>query len=352
MYTSVRPSPASAAPEPACERRFDLRDADADSLLGVYRNSADPRYAADLFREASRVRDLYAGTQPWWSSGVTAVTPCRLEPLCTYCNFFTTKETRTEDIVAAVRAVAALGIQHVHLSGGTRLYVDGDPDSGFDREVIAAVCAVRDAVPIQVEVNVGPSLSREGVRALRELGVVSITSSLEVLNKELFERLKPGDSLPGRIRLMEFCEEEGMPIRSMMLVGIGESDRDRMEHLLFLRRFSQMKQLRLSRYMPIKNSAAGAERCSPWPVARLTAMARLMYPSLEVGLAAGNSPDDIALWWLAGGGTQVLGASASMKRLRPRDTEGDSDSVAVHNSMPVLSRYFADLGLTPQFEPR
>lgn len=332
-------------------------DGSEREALALYRRSAEPGFALDIFRAASRLRDRHLGPSPWWSAGVSAITPCELETLCTYCTFFTRKAAATDDIVAAVRAIAELGIRHLHLSGGTRLVEGGEPIGGYDSRMVDLVLAIREAADVEIEVNVGPSLTRGGIRALKELGVAAVTSSLEVLNPDLFARFKPGDSLPARIRLMEMCEEEGMPIRSMMLVGVGESDEDRIGHLFFLRRFSMLRHLRLSRYMPFPGTTAGGVRCSPWPVARLTAIARLLSPALDLGLAAGNDADDIALWWLAGGGNQVLGASASMK-----DPRGKSDGevraiavgerVVVHDNRPKLTRYLAELGLTPDYVPQ
>lgn len=324
--------------------------------VDVYHRTADPANAYELFREAGALRDQTIGRSPWWSAGISAILPCELEPLCTYCTFFTQRAAATDDIVAAARAIADLGIRHLHLSGGTRLVDETMATGGYDREMVELVQAIRRSVDVEIEVNVGPSLTRSGVRDLKELGVGAVTSSLEVLNPQVFARYKPGDSLAGRIRLMEICEEEGMPIRSMMLVGLGESDEDRIAHLVFLRRFSMLTHLRMSRYMPFPGAASGGVRCSPWPVARLTAIARLMFPAIDLGLAAGNGPDDLALWWLAGGGNQVLGATASMKD--PRGKAGEhraitvGERIVVHDNMAQISRYLGELGLTPTFSPK
>ncbi|MDR3630381.1 MAG: radical SAM protein [Desulfocapsaceae bacterium] len=324
------------------------------NLLDLYSLSADPSFAANLFKIATTIRDLNLGSSPWWSAGISAITPCEIEPSCTYCTFFTRSAAEIEDIVAAAQAIASLGIRHLHLSGGSRLATEGAAFSGYDSQMIDLVSAIKDAVDMEIEVNVGPSLTRKGVRALQKLGVVAVTSSLEVFNSNLFERYKPGDSLSGRIRLMEICEEEGMPIRSMILVGLGESDEDRIAHLIFLRRFSMLRHLRFSRFIPFPNATAGGVRCSPWPVARLIAVARLLLPTIDLGLAAGNSPDDLPLWWLAGGGNQVLGASVSMRVPQGKGTgEGHvitvNERVAVHNKMQQITRYLDELGLTPIF---
>jgi len=333
-----------------------LGDCTHREALDLYTRSADPGVAAGLFQAAARTRDRLLGRSPWWSAGISAIAPCDLDPLCTYCTFFTRNEASIGDIVAAARAIVGLGIRHLHLSGGTRLPVPGEPIGGYDRYLVDLVGAIRANVDVEIEVNVGPSLTRSGVRALRELGVAAVTSSLEVLNAELFACYKPGDSLRGRIQLMEICEEEGMPIRSMMLVGLGESEADRIEHLLFLRRFSMLRHLRLSRYLPFPGVAAGGVRCSPWPVARLTAMARLIHPTIDLGLAAGNDADDLALWWMAGGGNQVLGASVSMKDPRGKDDAETravrvGERIVVHDRMPRIARYLQEMQLTPTFAP-
>ena len=83
--------------------------------------------------------------------------------------------------------------------------------------------AMRAVSDIDIEVNLGPSITRETVRKLKELGVCSITSSLETFNEEMFKAAKPGDSLEKRKELLEICEAEGMATRGMMLVGLGES---------------------------------------------------------------------------------------------------------------------------------
>ena len=55
---------------------------------------------------------------------------------------------------------------------------------------------------------------------------------------------------------------------NLMLVGLGESNRERLELLYFLRQFGRMRELRLSRHRPV----LAGERCSPWETARLVAM--------------------------------------------------------------------------------
>lgn len=332
--------------------RDDPPECGKQDWLDLYRKSADTDFASHLFAAARKVRDRHIGAHPWWSAGASSITPCELEELCTYCTFFTRRPTPTQHLVDAARTISGLGFRYMHLSGGTRLPTSDK--GGYDAHMINLIRAILAEVDINIEVNLGPSFTREGVHTLKALGVSGICCSLEVLNADIFKRLKPADTLSGRIELMEYCEDEGVPLRSMMLVGLGETDEDRIEHVLFLRRFKALTHLRLSRYVPFR----GGIRCSPWPVARLTAIARLIHRDIDLGMAAGNTPDDFPLWWHAGGGNQLLGAKVSMKETRDKSDKSDesrtiavNERLFIHDSTARIGRYLRELGLQPGFAP-
>jgi len=234
-------------------------------------------------------------------------------PRCTYCTFFREELFPLDSIVEGVKAITALGIRQVHLSGGS------DLERGYDQEILAMVTAVRKVSDIDLEINLGPSYSRQTVRALKDLGVTSITSSLETFSDAVFQKTKPADSLAKRKELLEMAEAEGLMLRSMMLVGLGERDEDRIAQLFYLKGLKRLANLNFSRFLPFPGTAmAQQDRCSPWEVARLTAVARLVLPEVELGLAAGNTPDDIPLWYLAGGGNKLLGATVSQRDAKPQ----------------------------------
>ena len=93
-------------------------------------------------------------------------------------------------------------------------------------------------------------------------------------------------------------------------------------------------------------------RFNPWSIARLTAIACLLYPSLDLSLAACNDRDNLALWWQAGGGNQIVGADASMNETHNRSGIDSraiavSDGVVLHDVMSSITAHFGDLGLTP-----
>jgi biotin synthase len=128
----------------------------------------------------------------------------------------------------------------------------------------------------------------------------------------------------------------------MMLVGLGESEEDRIRQLFYLRQLRGLHHVRFSRYSPKTNGAFVRPRCSPWEVARVIAVARLILPGVQLGLAAGNSPDDIPLWFLAGGGNQLLGAAANRK--------GATGEIAITDRREIQQQFAASLGLQVGFE--
>lgn len=306
----------------------------------ILEGSRDITNAAELFKAASALRDERIGRDLWWSAGISAVLPCKVVPRCAYCTYFTTEPFPVEALVKAVCAVEGLGVRHVHLSGGTDL-------NGYGREILSMISAIKTASDIRIEINLGPSLDRCDIRELKELGVRSVTSSLETLNPALFTMVKPGDSLERRKRLLEDCDSEGMSVRSMMMIGLGETYEDRIDQLFYMKGIKNLYHLRLSRFNPYRGTAlAGNRRCSPWELARTTAVARLIMPDVQLGLAAGNTNDDIPLWLIAGGGNQLLGATVTRKKASPEPGEEAipvSDEITVVNRMPIIRGFVEGL---------
>ncbi len=203
---------------------------DKELALKILKDAKDPVNGLTLFQAATALRDERIGKDLYLSAGIGGVLPCLIVPKCRYCNYGATDPMDEEKLVMAVKAIEGLGIRQVHLSGGSSL-------AGYDKEILSMVRAIKAASDIDLEINLGPSLSLETVRALKSMGVSSITSSMETFNEAVFADSKPGDSLARRRELMEICDREGMSIRSMMLIGLGESLEDRIDHLFYLKRF-------------------------------------------------------------------------------------------------------------------
>ena len=325
-----------------------LEEALADEInegiaLRILEKSRNPKNALRLFQAASMLRDDFVGEEIRWSAVIPAVLPCRVEPRCAYCTSFTSEVLPLEHLITAVKIIESLGIKHLYLSGGTNF-------NGYNREIIEIVRAIRTFSDIDIGVNLGPSFSVKTIKILKEMGVRSITCSLETVSDELFRLAKPGDSIKKRRNFLEICECEDMPIRSMIIIGLGESYEDRIRHLFYLKGFSRLHQVCFSRFYPYLNTAfSDRPRCSPWELARTVAVARLIMPNIDLGLITGNTHDDLPLWYLAGGGGQLQGAVVSNPRRHSKSEPGQqvipaAEGVFVVNSMPVMRQYMESMG--------
>lgn len=77
---------------------------------------------------------------------------------------------------------------------------------------------------MDIWINVEPSLSKDDLVKLKDLGVKEVCSSLETINPDVFKDAKPGDSLEARMKLAEEINEVELDLKSVMMVGFDVSE--------------------------------------------------------------------------------------------------------------------------------
>ena len=159
---------------------------------------------------------------------------CSLKRKCAYCGFaagsspagYYKSFVKTEDeILKAALSIEFAGIKRVSISAGY----------GNFSAVLKAVQIVKEKTGLEVLVNVGGDINEEELELLKSAGVETVCCNLETVNRELFERLKPDDSFEKRLKVCELVKEFGLKLSSGLLLGIGESERDRKEHIKLLK---------------------------------------------------------------------------------------------------------------------
>ena len=303
-----------------------------------------------LLQTASRVRDRIFGQEIHCMATVSPILPCKIEPHCLYCGTWRMPVLDQDAIVEGIKIMERRGIRRVLMEGGACRY-------GYDREILDIVRAVKKQTMVDLEVNIGASLSRETVKRLRDIGVAGITVSLETVNKEVFMQAKPGDRFESRKRLLETCDGEGFKVRSAMMVGCGESEEDRIQHLLYLREIINLRYLMISRFTPqLKTPWSKYPACSSLDWARTIALARLILPRVCIVMGGEAKIEDLPLWYLAGGGGQIFGMemmpNGSSKKHSSEAAIPVNETVSVVDQLPVLEPFLTGLGCRISFEDR
>jgi biotin synthase len=209
------------------------------------------------------------------------------------------------ELTQAVRFAVSKGVQSIVLIGGTDL-------NGLDSPVRRTVERVRGITDIDLAVDVGPSLSQETVRWLKEERVSTVYCSIETVNAKAFSDAKPGDSLRARVECMEMLERAEVKLGSVVMNGLGSSV-DLLRSILDLRRFKALSYLHISTFHPVRGTPWAEKRpASVWNSLKALSIARLAFPNAHISLAevevedsgsVARTPSQLS----AGGGNTLAG---------------------------------------------
>lgn len=217
------------------------------------------------------------------TSTIHLTNKCLIEPKCKYCGFaaktsshgyFDAFYKSDDEILEAAKCVEASGIPRISCSGGY----------GFKgKQGVNAVKIIKQNTNLEVLVNVGADLNEKSIKQLKEYGVDTVCINLETTNKDLFNYLKPGDSLESRINACEKVCSEGLELSSGLLIGVGESYQDRINHLRFLKRFKTLGEIPIMGFHPYDDTPM--EDVAVCPVdeqLKTIAITRILYPHIRI----------------------------------------------------------------------
>ncbi len=251
-----------------------------------------------LFNIASEVRD-YFKKEIEITSTIHISNICPINPKCLYCGFAagTSREgyykpfkLKDEEIFKAGKAIEESGIKRVSCSGC----------SGEDS--IRATKIIKENFNLEVLINVGSLLSEDNIKNLKNLNVDTICCNLETINESLFKKLKPGEELEDRIRVCKLVNKYGIELSSGLLIGIGESYEDRVNHLFYLKNNFDIGEVPIMGFNPYKDTPMEhVKRCSSIEQAKTIAITRLIFPNIRItSLSPTIMPELIQFSLLAG----------------------------------------------------
>jgi len=322
-----------------------------EEALFLFKETEEPTKYLKLFEAATAVREKECGNlfrlDGWMGSNIE----CKIDPPCRYCRRATPGYKEGWNVSAGqlkeiAEAFKGTGTTTVEIGGGTN-----PEDAGPN--VIEILKVLRES-GLDIWVNVGPALEEEHIQEMKRLGVESITSSFETMNEEIFKKIKPGDSLEKRKELAHLINDNGVPLISVIMVGIGESYQDRVDHLFYLSGMENFYQLAVSWLKVHPKSPLEGTIIPPSPIeaARTVAIGRLIFRDVHINV---SDPQHIQLWIMAGA-NRMVHAGASLHEKGGFSIGGQwvstgaehidvGNGYEVMNILPVTARYIMDAGM-------
>ncbi|MCS3900809.1 5,10-methenyltetrahydromethanopterin hydrogenase cofactor biosynthesis protein HmdB [Methanococcus voltae] len=235
----------------------------------------------ELFSISSQLRDLFFDSIEITST-IHITNICSVVPKCKYCGYAAGTSTegyvkpfRTSDemIQNSAKAIQSSGLKRVSCSSG----------HGYDGlEVLRALKNVKKVSNLKVLVNAGADLTENCIIHLKNNNVDTICCNLESINENVFNSVKPGEKLQDRIEVCENILKHEVELSSGLLIGIGESYEDRVNHLNFLKDLN-VQEIPIMGFNPYKNTPMEHHpKCSALEQAKTIAITRLMFPNIRI----------------------------------------------------------------------
>jgi len=189
---------------------------------------------------------------------------------------------------------------------------------------------IKDKYGLAVCVSLG-IITAEQAKRLVQAGVSRYNHNLET-SKRHFPNIVTTHNYADRIRTIEVAKEAGLGICAGGIFGIGESQADRVDMALELRRLGA-DTVPMNFLHPIEGTPLGqAESLSPMQILRIIAIFRFILPKTNLKIAGGRVLNlrDLQSWMFYAGATSILSGNYLTTTCR-----------AVAQDMQML----ADLGL-------
>ena len=222
------------------------------------------KVACDIRNECSDVIKL--------TSTIHLTNKCQVQPRCKYCGFAAKTSSigyydafykSDEEIRQAAFCVEKSGIPRISCSGG----------HGYKgKQAVNAARIVKGETSLEILVNVGADLTQESVDELKKCNADTVCCNLETINEDV------------------------------LLIGLGESYEDRVDHLIFLGTFETLEEIPIMGFNPyVDTPMENHPPCSIEEQLKAIAITRIMYPKIRITVPTPTiGPENVQLPLLAG----------------------------------------------------
>jgi biotin synthase len=294
--------------------------------------------ACDIRREQGKTIKL--------TSTVHITNQCHVTPKCKYCGFAAGTSPAgyyhpffksDEEIREAVIAIDKSGIPRVSCSGA----------HGYRGEqAVTAARIVKENTSLELLVNVGSDLTKEAIEKIAGYGTETICCNLETTNRHLFNDVKPGETLDQRIRTCEMISASGVELSSGLLIGLGESYADRLDHLKLLRTFRGLGEIPIMGFNPYPGTPMENHPACPLKDQMITiAVTRILFPEIRITVPTPTIGPERVMFSLMAGADNL---ATVIPDQYPHEVKGVGSPVcgSLHDVLKVIT----DMGLKPEIK--
>ena len=325
------------------------REITKEEALFLFDEANDRVKISQLLDTASYVRDENLGKLFKLKAFILSSNQgCSIDPPCRYCGQssdkakFFTKIATAEEVAESAKIAEGIGFKGVQCGGGC----SGNKGS----EAVEDTRTIRSVTGLDVFVNYGADMSGENILKLKELGVDSIGCSLETINEEVFKKIKPGGGLDERKSVAQMIDEHDVGLASGIMINIGESYQDRVDHIFYLKNFANLKLVYISGFSPIPGTPMeNRPPATSFDIAKTMAIVRLVHRDIDLDGSFGRD-DQLQLWIMAGANHRLIhGIFEPKNKMSPHKFRGEVQDIGENyvfmNILPIYVNMIEETGL-------
>lgn len=326
------------------KKALNEQELEKNEVLDLFRSKSRDD-VEKIIQAASELRDSKK-TGIKLTSTVHLTNICSINPKCKYCGFaaktsrdgYYNSFSKTEDeILMAAKSLEKAGIPRVSCSGA----------HGYNgTHAVRAARIVKGNTNLELLVNVGSDLNRESLRHLVRYEADTICCNLETVNRKLFNELKPGEKLKDRLMTCKLVGDAGIELSSGLLIGMGESYIDRVNHLFFLKEFPTLGEIPIMGFNPYQDTPMeNHPPCNLVEQMKTIAITRLIFSDLRITVPTPTiGPENVKFSLMAG--------SDNLATVIPDNYPLDVKGVGSprYGNLKEVVNTIKDLGLIPEIK--
>jgi biotin synthase len=281
---------------------------DLDSIKSIYHKPM-----LDLIFEAACVHKENNPPNQIQVSSLVSIKTGACPEDCSYCsqsarfktNIKVEKLMAVEDVVEKANAAKAVGASRLCMGAAWRGVKD---NNDFD-QVLDMVSRVND-MGMEVCCTLG-MLTEDQAKKLADAGLYAYNHNLDT-SREYYDKVITTRTYDDRLDTIKHVRKAGLTVCSGGIIGLGESDDDRISMLGTLANMNPPPEsVPINALVPVEGTPLGKNSSANiWDMIRMIATARILMPKTVVRLSAGrNEMSDIeqAMCFLAGANSIFAG---------------------------------------------